>query len=291
MPFAPQHKDDFGVVYNLPDPRPYYSGLRPVDYRMPEVLGRTLRRLVPWYVSARRLFRAPVLMDFAAGFGAVGAMLRHRLSMRALYAYYARAKWRPEWPRELRGADRDWYGMTRLAAPGELLIIGADVADEALGYAESMGLIDVRYDVDLASQPVSADLERRLSELDLVVEAGSVGPVQAAAFGALLDAGARPWFLRCPRPDVDWSSLETVFARYGYRSEPLGTPVRYRQLLSEAERAQSARAAAALGSSAAQTFLDGYLSVSMRLTRPEPDAARWSAADICSTLALDELCG
>ena len=31
----PRHKDDFDRVYNLEDPSPYFTALRPSDYRMP----------------------------------------------------------------------------------------------------------------------------------------------------------------------------------------------------------------------------------------------------------------
>ena len=35
---------DFEAIYNLPDPRPYFRALRPVDYRMPGVTCGYLRR-------------------------------------------------------------------------------------------------------------------------------------------------------------------------------------------------------------------------------------------------------
>lgn len=289
-PFAPEHKDDFGAVYNLPDPRPYYGGLRPADYRMPEVLGRTLRKLVPWYVRNRGLTRTPLLLDFAAGFGAVGAMLRHDLSMAELYAYYGQAPIDGA-TEGSRKADHAWYLARRRTDAVATSVIGIDIATEALGYARAMGLIDSAYDRDLALEPVSGELARQVPYIDLVVEAGSVGPVQAAAFETLLASGTRPWFLRSPRPDVDWGELEAVFASFGYRSEALAGPVRYRRPLSTMERDQSAATATALGRSDAETFVDGYLSVWMTLTRPVEDAERWPATGICDALDLQELCG
>ena len=39
------HKDDFGRVYDLDDPGPYYRGLLSSDYRMPDVLCAFLKRV------------------------------------------------------------------------------------------------------------------------------------------------------------------------------------------------------------------------------------------------------
>ena len=38
-------KDDFNQVYDLPDPRPYYAGLAPSDYRMPGVIARCIPKV------------------------------------------------------------------------------------------------------------------------------------------------------------------------------------------------------------------------------------------------------
>ena len=35
--------EDFELVYDLPDPRSYYRGLRPLQYRSPEIVAGYLR--------------------------------------------------------------------------------------------------------------------------------------------------------------------------------------------------------------------------------------------------------
>ena len=39
----PRHKDDFDRVYNVEDPSPYFTALRPSDYRMPAVVAGALK--------------------------------------------------------------------------------------------------------------------------------------------------------------------------------------------------------------------------------------------------------
>ena len=43
----PRHKDDFDRVYDLEDPSPYFTSLRPSDYRMPAVLASALTAIHP----------------------------------------------------------------------------------------------------------------------------------------------------------------------------------------------------------------------------------------------------
>ena len=59
-------------------------------------------------------------------------------------------------------------------------------------------------------------LRETLARVHLIVESGGVGEVQATVFERIIAAGPRPWILRSPRPDVDWTTLETVFARDTY---------------------------------------------------------------------------
>ena len=54
----PKHKNDFGQVYDLEDPSPYFTALQPADYRMPEVLARTLTAIHDQVTAARRRDRS-----------------------------------------------------------------------------------------------------------------------------------------------------------------------------------------------------------------------------------------
>jgi len=70
----PGRSGDFEALYDLPDPRPYYRGLAPSDYAMPERVAAAVGALA----GARRPFR---LLDLACGYGAVGLLLRTGLAM------------------------------------------------------------------------------------------------------------------------------------------------------------------------------------------------------------------
>ena len=270
----PRHRDDFGRVYDLEDPSPYFNALRPSGYRMPEVLAGALKAIHGAVCVARGSGSALRVLDFACGYGAVGALLCHDVSMAELYARYAKRNWRPEEGRKHWPADAEFFASRREESPA-FEVGGTDIAGIALDYAEAMGLVDRTFHANLVDDGPSRGLERFIREVDLIVESGSLGELLPAAFGRILDCVGdhRPWFVYSLRPDIDREPLDALWAGRGYRSESLGSePVRYRKALGEAERADMLRATRVLGKPDASVMRDGYLLVDMRLARPEGDA-------------------
>ena len=272
---VPRHKDDFGRVYDLEDPSPYFNALRPSGYRMPAVLAGALKAIHRPVCAARGTDGELRVLDFACGYGAVGALLRHDLSMPELFARYGGRRWRPADARRYREADAAFFAARR-AEPATFEIGGVDVAGAALEYAEALGFLDRAFHENLIGEAPGEALRLFLDSVDLVVESGSLGDLLPAAFGRILDCGgdgARPWFIYCPRPDVDWTPLDKLWAQRGYRAESLGTgPVRYRKPLGAEERADMLRIARGLGKPDETVMRDGYLLVDMTLARPEADA-------------------
>ena len=246
----PKHKDDFGRVYDLEDPSLYFTALRPSDYRMPAVMAEALKAIHRPLCTARGTGGALRVLDFACGYGTVGALLRHDVSMAEIYARYGERSWRPVDARRYWEADIAFFAARREASAA-FEIGGTDIAGVALEYAAALGFLDRTFHEDLLDQAPSEALTRFLHGVDLVVESGSLGDLLPVAFECILDAcgGAnRPWFLYNPRPDVDWAPLDALWAARAYRTESLGTgPVRYRKALAAAERADMFRITRELG--------------------------------------------
>ena len=270
----PRHKDDFGRVYDLEDPSPYFNALAPSGYRMPEVLAGALKAIQGAVRNARDAPATLRVLDFACGYGAVGALVRHDVSMADLYARYAKRNWQPDEGRRYWPADARFFAARR-EKPAWFEIGGLDIAGFALEYAATMGFIDRTFHVDLLDQGPSGALERFLRQVDLVVESGSLGKLLPVAFGRILDCVGEhpPWFVYSPRPDIDWTPLDALWTARGYRAESLGSePVRYRKPLGEQEKTHMLRATRALGKSDEAVMRGGYLLVEMTLARPEGDA-------------------
>ena len=273
----PRHKDDFGRVYDLEDPSPYFTALRPSDYRMPEVLAGTLRAIHGSVCAARGTGGCLRVLDFACGYGAIGALLRHDIHMADIYAWYGERRWRPADARRCWVDDAAFFAARRSASV-TFEIGGIDIAGVALEYATALGFLDRTFHENLVEDAPSDELKHFLRGVDLVVESGSLGDLLPGAFERILDGcgdAAWPWFIYGPRPDVDWASLNALWESRGYRTERLGAgPVRYRKALAAEEQADMLRITRALGKRDEAVMRDGYLLVDMTLARPGTDADR-----------------
>ena len=271
----PRHKDDFDRVYDLEDPSRYFTALRPSDYRMPEVLAGALRAIHRAVCAARGTGDVLRVLDFACGYGAVGALLRHDVSMAEIYARYGERNWRPVDARRYWEADAAFFAARREVS-STFEIGGIDIAGVALEYAAALGFLDRTFHENLLDHAPSEELTRFLRGADLVVESGSLGDLLPAAFERILDGcgdSGRPWFLYSPRPDVDWTVLNALWAARGYCTEGLGTgPIRYRKALAAREQVDMLQVTRALGKPDEAVMREGYLVVDMTLARPEADA-------------------
>lgn len=270
----PKHKNDFDQVYDVEDPSPYFTALRPSDYRMPAVLAGALKHIHGPLCAARHSGDTLTVLDFACGYGAIGALLRHDISMPEIYDWYGQRHWRPVDGRRYWAADAAFYGARR-AGSVAFEIGGVDIAGVALEYAVAQGFLDRAFHENLVDHAPSFELMQFLAGVDLIVESGAVGGLLPVAFERILhccDDESRPWFLYSPRPDVDWASLNTLWAEHEYCTECLGSrPVRYRMPLGARERADTLRITRALGKPDDAVMRHGYLLVDLTLARPEDD--------------------
>ena len=270
--FEPSQKEHFNEVYNLPDPRLYYRGLLPTSYRAPLVMARALQAFTTDANDGKPLR----VIDFACGYGGIGAMLRHNLTMEELYTYYSSTSTTSSTLTNRIAMDRDWYGRHRSDAPA-VHITGLEVAERAMGYAAEMGLIDAIAHEDLTASEPSAELRRTLQAADLLVEAGSVshGGVQLGVFRSILATGARPWIVRISRPDADLHLVEEFLTSSGYQTDYFGPLVRYRKPLGSDEEVRVLDLATTLGKGAEEAISGGYIVARLSVSRPAADISRW----------------
>ena len=160
-----------------------------------------------------------------AGTETIGALLRHDLSMADLYARYGDRQWRP-----VRCPEVLVRRLPPSSPPGARHgHISRSAASTSPGSPWSTPR---RSASSIGPFTRTSSRTRRAGSwsvsfdgVDLVVESGSLGDLLPGAFERILDvcgAAARPWFIYCPRPDVDWAPLIALWAERGYRTESLG---------------------------------------------------------------------
>jgi hypothetical protein len=266
-----ERSDDFEQVYDLDDPAPYYAPLADADYRMPAELAGWLDRATPWLRAELSAGERPLrTLDFACGYGFVGAMLRHRLDVSDVYDHYASRSWASGDGRANWSGDAAFFAGRRKDLDGSRAweLAGLDIAGNAVAYAEATGLIERGFTDSIPDDGVGRELARYLETVDLVVESGAIGGIYRECFGPIVDGGRRPWFVYCPRPSVDLGPLDALWADVGYEVERREPAVRYRKPIGVSERDELLAQTVAAGNDPTTAFVGDHLAVQIHLARP-----------------------
>jgi len=264
----PTHWTQFGSLYDLPDPRPYYRGVATSDYRMPGVAADLLVQLAP--LLAARDSRVSVgsgplsVIDFACGYGAIGTCLRRQMTMETLTAFYA-----SDGDPEGDGAGLPPIGEARTSLYS---IAGIDIAGVALDYGAATGACDRTFKADVLSEPIEGALAECIRGADLIIESGALGHLVAPAMANFLALGGRPWLIVCPRPRIDAGAIGDAVAAHGYRLHTVSEKLRYRRPFSDGELADEVEEAAEHGLPEEKVLVDGYFRVDLRLAIPEEES-------------------
>lgn len=261
---AVENHDDFPQVYNLDDPRSYFRALQPLGYRAPTVMAEFIEANADAIRAARRTSTLR-LLDFACGYGPIGALLRHDLTFDALYARFA--------DDDSPATDAKFFKASRRER-SDLYIGGLDTADRAVDYAITTGFVDIGFSDDLLAAPPGTDLANFLTQVDVIIESGSITSVLPTCFARIIDAAERPpWFVQSPRGDTDPTERLQMFADYDYVVETAtDAPIRYRRLMSN-EADEVFAATRAVGHDPDEHFDDGWFLVPIQVARPRSDAA------------------
>ncbi|MGI9611882.1 MAG: hypothetical protein ACR2QO_03160 [Acidimicrobiales bacterium] len=266
---------DFEQVYDLDDPAPYYAPLAEADYRMPAALVGWLRAEEDWLRRELGATDRPLrVLDFACGYGFVGALLHHQVDIADVYARYASRSWSAGDGRINWSGDADWFAARR-TEPTETGVetgwelAGIDIAANAVAYANEVGLISRGFTDAIPEHGVGAVLGDYLPSVDLVIESGAIGGIYRECFGPIVAAsGTSPWFLYCPRPSVDLRPLDALWGELCYEVARSSPPVRYRRPIGRAERAELLAQTEAVGNDPETAFIGEHLAVEIRLARP-----------------------
>ncbi|GAB5470172.1 MAG: hypothetical protein Kilf2KO_32020 [Rhodospirillales bacterium] len=254
----------FDAVYDRDEPRAYFRALAPLGYRQPDVVAGFLAERGRAVAQARGQRRLRIL-DFGCGYGALGAVISHRLLMEDLFAYFTA-------PGGAQSDDRTFFAERRKTAPGPL-IGGLDIAGRAVAYAQACGLIEAGFTENLTQTAPGPALQAFFAETDLVVETGAVYDHVPACYRRLLESSAqRPWLLFGPRGDVDTAPLWSLLEEAGYGLETVSQGHRrYRRFLDGDERAASEAAMRTFGRDPARCSGQGWFLNPLVLARPRAD--------------------
>lgn len=267
-------KSNFDSVYNAADPRPYFRTLGRVDYAIPQNARPVFDALIA-AIRAERVGDAMTVVDIGCSYGINAALLKHGLTLDDLYRHYAS----PDAEAMDRQALQAFDAERLFAQPADpdLTMIGLDVADRAVSYAERVGALDAGVAVNLEDGPMPPPLMPMFEPTDLVISTGCVGYVTDRTFDRLLGAAGAdsPWVASFVLRMFPYTPIEATLAGHGLVTEKLeGCIFTQRNFETADEQAQVLANLAGLGIDPTGHEAEGRLVSEFFLSRPADEAAR-----------------
>lgn len=176
-----EEKANFDSIYTSDDPRQYFSRLGGLDYIIPHLAQPIIEQVV----RARGAVQTePVtVLDLGCSYGVNGALMKYAVSFDALQQRYIAPALQQLSSRELLMLDQAYY---RSWPRNEgVRVIGLDVSENAVRYAQQSGTVDLGFAANLEMRDPLPREAAALADVDLIVSTGCVGYVTSRTFERL----------------------------------------------------------------------------------------------------------
>ncbi len=264
-------KSDFDSIYNAPDPRQYCRTLSKLDYRIPAEAKPVFRSLIhALQADGRDNVR---LVDLGCSYGINAALLKYGMHLGAFFKRYTTPNMQSAAPRDVLTREVAFFdGHTEDEA---LEIVGVDVAARALGFAETVGLLDETIDQNLEDQPLSEASRELVEGTDLIISTGCVGYVTDRTFRNLMEAatvdGQPPHVASFVLRMFPYEPIADALSDFGLVTEKLhDVTFRQRRFENDEERDHVLEQLRARGIEP-DLEKDGYYHAEFYLSRPESE--------------------
>ena len=267
-------------IYNRPDPRGYFTALKPLQYMIPQLAKPVFDEVIAAFRRMRNKKR-PKLVDVGCSYGVNAALLKHRMDLAQLYDLYADRSAAELTRDRLMARDRRLFAAD--AGASALDVVGLDSAERAVAYAVETGILDDGVAADLEANEPEAGERDALSDADLVISTGCIGYVGAPTFARILDANraTRPWLAHFVLRMFSFEPLRNLFKARGYLTEKAqGRLFRQRRFASGVEQAEVLGRLEERGVDAAGREAERWLYAEFFLSRPAEEARRMPLAEI-----------
>ncbi len=269
-------KANMDHIYDQTDPRAYFRELKAVDYAIPGVAKPIFQKLISRLQN--KTDSTVRVLDIGCSYGVNAALLKHDLSIDDLYDHWGQEKLADATPEEIIENDKRFFAD--LDEVEDIEVIGLDVAENAVAFAEEAGLLDEGLAVDLESELLPKAAKEKLAPVDLVTSTGCVGYVTEKSFNRLLPAvtrGQHPWFANFVLRMSPFDAIEETLRKEGYLTEKLeGQTFVQREFISDDEQAQVLDQLREQCIDPTGKETEGHLLAEFYLSRPKEDTAQFS---------------
>ncbi|NJQ07643.1 class I SAM-dependent methyltransferase [Streptomyces lonarensis] len=265
-------KISLGHIYDRPDPRAYFSTLRALDYRIPQLAKPRFAELISRYREEHGA-RTVDVVDVGCSYGINAALYRLDLDMDDLYRRYADPAAAALTTEQL--LDRDLRAArvrprARARATAGVRFTGLDVSGPALAYAHRAGFLDATVHADLERDRATGAQRAALASADLVVSTGCFGYVTDRTLAQIADVeqGHRPWMAHFVLRMFSFDEVTERLAAAGYETVRSPEVFRQRRFASAQEREQVLTTLVEAGVDPTGHETDGWFCAQLYVSRP-----------------------
>ena len=260
-------------IYDQSDPRAYFRELKTHGYSIPDRAKPVFAGLLD---ALRRSRPGPLhVLDLGCSYGVNTALLKHDLSMQELYDHWSAPQFSEASPAEVVADDRRFF--EEMDQRQGVSFLGLDQAKLAVGYAESVGLLDIGISVNLDRDPLPEGAREKLEDVDLVTSTGCVGYVTERTFDRIIPAvahGKPAWMANFVLRMFPFEEIAARLSRQGYVTEKLeGANFLQRRFASRDEERQVIAQLHQIGLDPELETESGCLQAELYVSRPAADVA------------------
>jgi SAM-dependent methyltransferase len=273
-------KANFDLIYDLEDPREYFSTLGQFDYRIPQHGQSVFSELIEARRDASRDGNGVPhsrVVDVCCSYGINAALLKYETTLEEMYARYGSGELADLSSEELAEDDAAFYGARRREASPE--VVGLDVAQNAVAYGLRSGILDAGFAENLEEDEPTEALGRAVAGADLLTVTGGIGYVTERTFEQLLERmiegseGRVPWIAAFALRWVSYDRISEVLSDYGLVTEKLaGRTFTQRRFTDDAEREYVLEELMKMGVDTTGKEDTGWYHANFYLSRPAEEA-------------------
>lgn len=269
-----QEKMDFTDLYTSMDPREYFKYLGQLDYIIPHLAQPIFRQLIQ---ARRRVQDEPVtVLDLGCSYAINGALMKYALGYEQLRQRYTALTLQGLNSEEMLALDRAYYQAW--PKHPDVRVIGLDISENAIRYAEACGILDRGLAIDLESRDPTPKEAEVIAGVDLVVSTGCVGYVTGKTFRRLAKvarSGRVPWVASFVLRMFPYDDITTTLAEQGLQTELYeGATFVQRRFANREELEATIRAVEARGLDSSGRETEGLYHASLFVSRPPADIER-----------------
>ena len=278
-------KQNFDDLYSQNDPRDYFKFLGQLDYIIPHIAHPVFDELIRARAAEQS---APVtVLDLGSSYGINGALMKFDLSYDALLERYTAPALQTVSDQEMLKLDRAYYQSWPRRK--NVRVIGLDVSENAVRYAQDCGVIDHGIVADLEAEEPSARDAAELASVDLIVSTGCVGYVTSKTFervGKLARAGRTPWVASFVLRMFPYDRIAATLAEQGLVTEKFeGATFVQRRFANRTEMEATVAAVEERGIDTRAHEANGLYHAELFISRPKEEVERCPIQKLVSVVS------